>query len=43
MKRSALRVFSALAASDEDIWKKVILKNKKVKILVFLNGIVPSR
>ena len=28
MKRSAFRVFSALAASDEDIRKKVILKNK---------------
>ena len=26
MKRSAFRVFSALAASDEDIRKKVILK-----------------
>ena len=48
MKRSAFRVFSALAASDEDIRKKVILKNTdifglKVKILVVLNGIVPSR
>ena len=28
MKRSAFRVFSALAASDEDIRKKVILINK---------------
>ena len=30
MKRSAFRVFSALAASDEDIRKKVILKNTNI-------------
>ena len=30
MKRSAFRVFSALAASDEDIRKKVSLKNTNI-------------